>query len=125
MLPAEIYESATRAIWRLGEDVAVDVDFVMETKAAQGWMQKDRFSTLNAFQITLMTRGLATQLFPGAKVEKGGLVGIEDKSQPFALAFKLGASKTMVRSGEVSLLPPVSHPAQRVRSHGLHNVTLS
>ena len=118
VLPAEIYESATRAIWRLGEDVAVDVDFVMETKAAQGWMQKDRFSTLNAFQITLMTRGLATQLFPGAKVEKGGFVGIEDKSQPFALEFKLEAPKLMVRSGDDFLLPPVLQPAQLVRSYG-------
>ena len=118
VLSTEIYESATRATWRLGEDVAVDVDFVMETKAAQGWMQKDRFSTLNAFQITLMTRGLATQLFPGAKVEKGNIVGIEDKSQPFALEFKLEAPKLMVRSGDDFLLPPVLQPAQLVRSYG-------
>ena len=117
-IPAEVYESVTRATWKLGEDVAVDVNFVMETKAAQGWMQKDRFSTLNAFQMTLMTSGLATQLFPGAKVEKGGFVGINDKTQPFALEFKLEAPKLMVRSGEDFLLPPVLQPAQLVRSYG-------
>ena len=65
-----------------------------------------------------MTRGLATQLFPGAKVEKGGFVGIEDKSQPFALEFKLEAPKLMVRSGDDFLLPPVLQPAQLVRSYG-------
>ncbi|GEM_PF-2979282 len=117
-IPAEVYESATRATWKLGEDVAVNVNFVMETKAAQGWMQKDRFSNLNAFQMTLMTSGLATQLFPGAKVEKGGFVGINDKAQPFALEFELEAPKLMVRSGEDFLLPPVLQPAQLVRSYG-------
>ncbi|MBK36189.1 MAG: hypothetical protein CME26_11765 [Gemmatimonadetes bacterium] len=117
-LPEEIYESASRTTWTLGDDVAVNVSFLMETKAAQGWMQKDRFSTLNAFQINLMTRGLATQLFPGAKVEEGGFVGINDKSQPFALEFKLLAPKLLVRSGEDFLLPPVLQPSQLVRSLG-------
>ncbi len=117
-LPEEIYESASKTTWTLGDDVAVNVDFLMETKAAQGWMQKDRFSTLNAFQINLMTKGLATQLFPGAKVEKGGFVGINDKSQPFALEFKLVAPKLLVRSGEDFLLPPVLQPSQLVRSLG-------
>ena len=117
-LPEEIYESASTTTWTLGDDVAVNVNFLMETKAAQGWMQKDRFSTLNAFQINLMTRGLATQLFPGAKVEKGGFVGINDKSQPFALEFDLVAPKLLVRSGEDFLLPPVLQPSQLVRSLG-------
>lgn len=117
-LPEEIYESASKATWTLGDDVSVGVDFLMETKAAQGWMQKDRFSTLNAFQINLMTRGLATQMFPGAKVEKGGFVGINDKSQPFALEFKLEAPRLLVRSGEDFLLPPVLQPSQMVRSLG-------
>ncbi|MEC7922153.1 MAG: hypothetical protein VX496_02020 [Planctomycetota bacterium] len=117
-LPEEIYESASSTTWTLGDDVAVNVEFLMETKAAQGWMQKDRFSTLNAFQINLMTRGLATQLFPGAKVEKGGFVGINDKSQPFALEFKLVAPKLLVRSGADFLLPPVLQPSQLVRSLG-------
>ena len=117
-LPAEIYESASRATWNLGDDVSVNVDFVMETKAAGGWMQKDRFRTLNEFQITLMTRGLATQMFPGAKVEKGGFVGINDKTKPFALEFKLVAPKLLVRSGEDFLLPPVLQPSAMVRSLG-------
>jgi hypothetical protein len=95
-------------------DAEVDVDLAVRSVLAQG--QKDRLKTIQAFQKTLLLNQVAVQMFPGAKVKKAEIEGLEESEEPLGFKLSLTAPKLLRQSGDDYLLRPVLQPSRMVRS---------
>ena len=117
-LDPQQYEASTEARLTLLDEGGVDVDLDTRMRGLGGYSVKERMAQINDFQKNLVTRQFATQLFPGAKVEKADFPAIKDRSQPFTVHMELVAPKLLLESGEAWALPVILQPLQMVATLG-------
>jgi hypothetical protein len=121
--PARPEESAfsVTATLRLGTDRDARADVTVTSRGVMFHAIKDQLKTLPAFQKDLVLRQMATQFFPGAKVEKADILGLEGFESP-SLTVQLTAPKFLRTSNQSYLLKPVFHPARLVKQFSERSV---
>jgi tetratricopeptide (TPR) repeat protein len=113
-------ESATitRGTLRFGEGHDAEAEVEISSRAVAFYALKDQLKTIPAFQKDLALRRMATQFFPGARVRKAEMRGLDDPDAPTAFVLDLTAPQYLRTSGDDLLLKAVFRPTRLVASFG-------
>lgn len=95
-----------------GSAARVEVEVINRSVLAIG--RKDALRNLPAFQKNIALQSFASQLFPGARLEKGDFPGLDDPSAPLVMALALEAPRILQEAGGDFLLKPVIQPEMMV-----------
>ncbi len=88
------------------------------TAASHSWYAlKPRIEDLDAQRRRLVLQRMASALFPGARIERAELPGIDELGEPFVRVIELTAPRFLQEAGGEFLLRPVVSPAMLVRRY--------
>ncbi len=116
--PASIASSFDVDVTLDGNGPTASVVIDMTSRVFAGFAQKDRMKTIQEFQRRFALQGMATRLYPGARLTAGEFHGLDD-DEPFRIHMKLESTRVLESGADGEFLfRPIPQPLQLVRSYG-------